>query len=230
MTGGTSASDEWQNHVDKIEAILHVALRELRKEGVSGNETHMNREFYFRILRANQQVYRQSPAKALSNPPTPEAQNLPSRSDAEPDPRTKKIPDFQWSFIDHEAEDPDEGVRTYVIECKKLGKPDRADWNYNENYANHGVLRFVHPAHLYGKDAVAGAMVGYVHSMEFSSIHSEVDTIVSTHAIASLPHPATGWIAGGVSTIDHELTRAQGVSPYKLRHFWVDLRPPAVAV
>jgi hypothetical protein len=218
----------WTSHVAKVEAILRIALRQLRDDGLSGNETHLNRELYFRILRANKEIYRVTPEQAFSMPPVPEAQNTPSRDDDERDPRTKKIPDFQWNYIDHEAADPEKSVCTYVIECKKLGTPTRADWNFNSNYAEHGVRRFVDPSHLYGKDAVGGAMIGYVLSMELPEIHDEVDAAVVVNSIAAVPTPAAGWQVGDLSEIRHTLARTHGVSPYQLTHFWIDMRTERV--
>jgi hypothetical protein len=218
------AEDAWANNVSKIEDILRSALAMMQSEGLSGNENRLNRELYFRIVRANNAIYKLQPERAFDHPPAAEAQNTPTRTDGERDSRTKKIPDFQWNFVDHNADNPEEGIRTYVIECKKLGSPERADWNYNENYAHHGVRRFVDPSHLYGKEDPDGAMIGYVHSMEFTDIHKEVDNAIVHNSIVSLPGPPAGWAVGGVSELEHPVSRVKGVSPYRLKHFWIDLR------
>ena len=134
------------------------------------------------------------------------------------------IPDFYWSFIDYLVTDPKRSGRFFFIECKRLGKPKRTDWIFNENYINHGVLRFVTEEHAYAQGEISSAMVGYVQNMEFDEILREVNETAKAVSVPILVGPIGGWQKNDISILEHELERPFPISPLKLNHFWVDLR------
>jgi hypothetical protein len=125
---------------------------------------------------------------------------------------------------DHGADDPLSGVWTFVIECKRLGDSGRSDWVLNQNYVNHGIIRFIAVEHGYARNDGAGAMVGYVQNMDLPDILAEVNTAASSAGIPDLLLSGVGWKPDSTSLLDHILTRSEGVSPFHLAHFWVDLR------
>jgi hypothetical protein len=153
-----------------------------------------------------------------------EANNQPSPDDSERTPREGKRPDFQWNFQDDQAEDLDRATRTYVVECKRLGRAI-GTWVLNVNYVAQGVRRFVDASHLYGKDDSGGGMIGYVQSMDVDSIWDEVAQQLVDAGFAALPKPGPHPGSTVLHSASHDLTRADAWSPFRLRHFWVDLRP-----
>jgi hypothetical protein len=80
---------------------------------------------------------------------------------------------------------------------------------------------------------MAGGMIGYVESMELEDILDDVNTnirIASTSAwpISELELSSEGWKENGVTNLFHPepIPRPFEVSPFTLRHLWVDLRNP----
>lgn len=155
--------------------------------------------------------------------PILEANNQPSPDDIERTPRENKRPDFQWSVQDDEAEDLDHAARSYVVECKRLGEA-AGRWVFNANYVDHGVRRYIDTAHLYGKDDIGGAMIGYVQSMDIASIWTEVDHQITTARLPSLPQPMPLSGSAVLHFASHQLLRTAAASPFALGHIWVDLR------
>ena len=66
-------------------------------------------------------------------------------------------------------------------------------------------------------------MIGYWQSMAPDDVLGEVN---AECAGKSLPHLGltTGWGNGGTTHFEHSFARPFEISPFKLRHFWVDLR------
>ncbi len=214
----------WDRHVELVLTVLVRALAILQSRvGSTDSEISLNRELYLCLLDANREVYA-STGEAFDHAPTPEGKNPPDADDLQRVLREDKIPDFYWGFIDHSAINPRSGVRNFVIECKRLGKPTRADWVFNENYINHGVLRFVTKVYGYAKGEKEGAMVGYVQSMDFGDILIEVNRTATGVSVAELEGPDGGWQLGGTSNLHHNLTRPFKISPFYLQHWWVDIR------
>jgi hypothetical protein len=182
----------------------------------------LNRELYFCLLEANARQWRDR-NDGFAHPPDPEGKNPPDADDDRRTAREDKIPDFRWSFIDHAATDPRRGARHFIIECKRLGRPPRADWILNANYIHHGVLRFVYPEHGYAKGEASAAMVGYLESMEPDDVLGEVNAVAASAGIAALIGPVGDWRVDAVSRLDHQVVRPPE-AVLALRHCWVDLR------
>jgi hypothetical protein len=157
--------------------------------------------------------------------PTREGKNPPYESDIDPTERESYIPDFLWKIVDDQA-DEEFCERHFVLECKRLGSPSSKTWKLNENYVQNGIRRFITQPHEYGKGDDACGMVGYVQSMAFDEILKEVNLAIiqNPEPISLLSPPIEGWNEKGVSTMEHQLERLFPISPFRLRHFWVDLR------
>jgi len=155
-----------------------------------------------------------------------EANNQPSPDDSERTPRENKRPDFQWSVQDEQAADPERATRSYVVECKRLGEPADA-WVFNTNYVAFGVRRYVDISHLYGKDDMGGAMIGYIQSMDIETIWSDVGRQLGNAGLSMLPKPLPVSGSSVLHQTSHHIIRMEAVSPFQLDHIWVDLRPSA---
>ena len=155
-----------------------------------------------------------------------EGQNLPGQGD-KPAESERKRPDFYWHIANHLAGD-DEAELRFVLECKRLGTPERSGENFelNKNYARKGILRFLMSSHEYGKGDDEGGMIGYVQSMEFADILEEINQTARENpvSITGIPLPPDGWVKDGISEMGHVLERPFPISPFRLRHFWVDIR------
>jgi len=137
--------------------------------------------------------------------------------------REQKRPDFQWIYLDRYESDPRRSSKQFVIECKRLGAPPRADWVLNLNYLEHGIARFRHPDWAYAKRAESGAMIGYMQTMTPAAILAAVNTECSSQSFPDLT-PIDAWISGGTTRLGHSFERSFEISPIKLFHFWIDLR------
>ena len=78
----------------------------------------------------------------------------------------------------------------------------------------------------YGKGDDTCGMVGYVQSMEFDGILQEINLAINKNPepISSLSSPVSGWQEKGASELEHQLERSFPISPFRMHHFWVDLR------
>lgn len=184
----------------------------------SSTQPSLNREL-FRCFR--------KACQALGFPhhlPTREGKNPPYYGDISPAEREQKRPDFYWQFIDALASE-DSCERRFILECKRLGYPSSSNWRLNVNYVNHGVSRFCSFPHEYGKGDDAGGMIGYVQNMGFDDILLEVNEAVD-NGIETIPvlQLVQHWEEKGVREFVHDLERPFPISPFRLHHFWVDLR------
>ena len=232
------STDLWPSFVDKVQDLIRSGLEGLAADAAVGDltalcENDLNRQLFFRMKRIAAARYKTLLSLTPQPPlirehtwnlnPTLEANNQPSPDDIERTPRENKRPDFQWSVQDDEAEDLDRATRTYVVECKRLGQAV-GSWVFNTNYVDHGVRRYVDSAHLYGKDDVGGAMIGYVQSMNIATIWTEVDSQIVANGLAVLPPPTPFSDSPVLHFASHFLSRMDAVSPFHLHHVWVDLR------
>lgn len=219
-----SQIDLWSRHERRVLDVFAEALSLLRAEkDLKRSEVELNRKLYLCLHDANSQLWR-SGKGGLDCVPVSEAKNQPDPDDDRRAKREDKVPDFQWSFYDHAEPNPRRSAHHFVIECKRLGSPPRADWVLNENYVGHGILRFVHAEHGYAKGEASAAMVGYIESTEPDAILAEVNVAASKVGVASIPRPLAGWQIDGVSRLDHQVARPSPGSTLALRHLWVDLR------
>jgi hypothetical protein len=210
----------WVKCETRCLSILERALVLLRNsQGHSQPEIELNRRLYFCLLTASRELF---PESDLA--PVQECNNQPDPDDEARAKREQKRPDFQWIFLDRYEADPERSSKQFVVECKRLGNPPRPNWVLNLNYANHGIKRFKDPIHAYAKRFPSAAMVGYWQSMEAAEVLEEVN---EESQKSDLPHLLlTGsWKSGGVSHLEHTFERPFDISPFRLMHLWIDLRP-----
>jgi len=161
----------------------------------------------------------------INSPPVYECINQPLEDEEHLDVSRKKRPDFQWGYINHLEPDPRKSAKHYYIECKRLGTPIRNDWVFNQNYISNGVLRFAKQEWKYGRASSSGTMIGYIQSMEAKNILTEVNKEARNSGITAIQLNPEGWKKNGISRLEHEFDRPRVLpTPFKLRHFWLDLR------
>jgi hypothetical protein len=205
----------WDNHERRVLSVLRGALDLLAAQRPTGDEADLNRALYGCILTANANI-RKAGGEAFDYPPTWEGRNPPTPATLAL-PAERKIPDFLWGYIDHNANDAQEGARLFCIECKKLGARTAAGRIFTVDYITHGVHRFVHQDWRYGKDVPSGAMVGYVENLRSTDILREVNAAAKRSALPSLRRAGS---SGSREELEHTLKRTFAVSPFLLRHMW----------
>lgn len=212
----------WESHERRVLAVLRSALRRLPAKRLRGDESELNRELHL-LLRDVNKENRSSgsdlwvdemPILEARNPPTPGTENLASE---------RKIPDLQWRFEDHLERDARRSERTFVIECKRLGARSGAGRGLNVRYADQGVRRFAHPEWRYGGGVASGAMVGYVESLTLEEIIADVNRGLIQLQLPALNLPQTA--GRPLTEMAHTFNRPFEVSPFRLVHLWVDIRP-----
>lgn len=221
-----SKIDSWANFEARILKVVVIALEilSLKTEDLTKeNEDDLNYKLYFCMLQAVRVLG--GADSGIDSPPVYECTNQPLEDEKRLDMARQKRPDFQWGYIDHSEPDPRKSSKHYYIECKRLGSPSSKSWVLNQNYISNGVIRFINNSHKYGRASSSGAMIGYVQSMEPKNILIEVNTEATNNTIPLIKLSREGWKTKGVSRLDHEFDRPKvPPSPFKLRHFWLDLR------
>jgi len=214
----------WANHERRVLNILTLALEMLREDGdLDINEDGLNRKLCRRILRANRIFWDQG--EGIPSIPMYEAHNQPDANDEERARREDKKPDFQWGLFDYSEPDLDKSAKIYVIECKRLGTPITKSWVFNKNYVKNGIIRFLKAEYGYGKSVSSGVIVGYIRSMDFQDILSEVNSCAEEESLPEIMLSSDEWNEEGVSRLEEELQRPEvSPSPFNLRHLWADLR------
>ncbi len=218
-----SALASWEEHEHRVLEVVGLALADLQAtERLPTGEPALNRELHFCLRRVNVRLLRQG--RGVQSTFVWEAQNQPLIDDEMGAVREDKRPDFQCGFVNLQEGDDDRASMFYTIECKRLGRPANR-WIFNVNYVEKGVVRFVTEEHGYGKATPSGAMLGYVQSMELDDILAEVNAAAEKRLLPPIILSGGGWRQNGVSRLDHRLTRpASMLSPFDLRHLWVDIR------
>lgn len=213
----------WHEHERRVLEIICGALLELRQaRPLPEDEPGLNRNLHFCLRRVNARLSREG--RGLAAPPVWEGQNQPLIDDEARTTREDKRPDFQCGFVNLQESDDDRASMFYTIECKRLGTRV-GHWVLNVNYVEHGILRFVAEEHGYGKATPSGAMIGYVQSMELDEILSQVNAAGQNRLLPPIVLTDGEWRQNGVSRLAHTLTRpASLLSPFELRHMWVDIR------
>jgi hypothetical protein len=200
-------------------SILEGALLLLRKKGdLPEAEGELNRRLYFCLLEANRKLYPKNDIAPIS-----ECNNQPDPDDETRTAREHKRPDFQWIFLDRYETNVRRCSKQFVVECKRLGKPSRANWVFNVNYVGNGVSRFRDPQWSYAQRFPSGAMVGYWQSMDSKQILIEINTESRKNSLPDLALIGT-WNPGGISRLEHSFERSFDISPFKLHHLWIDLK------
>ena len=207
----------WAKREAMFIAILERAMQLLQAEReLPDSECDLNHLFYFRLLKASRDLY---PSDLVS--PMMECNNQPDPDDEARVAREHKRPDFQWSYLDKYEPDHERSSKQFTVECKRLGTPRKAGWIFNINYVTKGICRFRNPAWGYGQRFPSGAMVGYWQSMELAQILREVNEEAARNGLSEIV-PVSGQ--KGIHHSAHYIVRAFPVSPFRLRHLWIDLR------
>jgi hypothetical protein len=210
----------WTKHQDRCLSTVERALVLLSQtDNLPESEVDLNRLLHFCLLRANRELY---PKNEIA--PSTECNNQPDPDDETRMKREQKRPDFQWIFLDRYETDPLRSSRQFVVECKRIGTALRTDWMFNKNYTNHGIERFRETEWAYAKGAASGAMVGYWQSMDADDVLAEVHQEVRAKSFPDLIVLGT-WKLADVSRLEHSFERTFQVSPFRLHHLWIDLRP-----
>lgn len=209
----------WAKREERCLAIIERALRLLRsEEDLPESECDLNRRFFFQLLQSSRDLYPSDPIG-----PVAECNNQPDIDDDARAVREHKRPDFQWVYLDKYEPDPKRAQRQFILECKRLGRPQRSDWILNVNYVRNGVARFRDPAWGYGRRFQSAAMVGFWQSMDLDEVVKEVN---EEAARSALPHILpTGNLMPDGHRSEHTFDRPFPVSPFRLLHLWIDLRP-----
>ena len=210
----------WEELERSALAILRSSLLLLRTDSPSDGESKLNRELYFCINEVNNEN-RKSGGPWIASPVILEARNPPT-PDTEDSASERKIPDLSWQYYDHLAQDPRRAVRSFAIECKRLGSPSSSGWKFNVHYVEDGVRRFTHLDWRYGKDVATGSMVGYVESLTPEHVGSEVNEALKQHGMSTLTLPPAD---GPLMEMEHSLVRPFAITPFRLVHLWIDIRP-----
>lgn len=209
----------WAARKAKCFSTITEALKRLcNTPDLPKSEVELNRRFYFCLLEASRSLY---PDDEIA--PLAECNNQPDPDDEARARRELKRPDFQWIYLDRYEADPRHSSKQFVVECKRLGKPVRADWVLNVNYVQNGIMRFKDPEWAYAQQGSSGAMIGYWQDMQASDVLSEINGETRRSSLPDLILVGT-WNSGDVSRCEHTFERSFDVSPFKLHHFWVDLR------
>lgn len=228
-----SQLNSWERHTKNVNEAIIKGLRLLRspyyqdrlqaqiKEDAHPEriEDHLNRILCFCLRVANKEL------RACGQSPKWEARGQPDPDDIQRPEREKKIPDFQWGYLDLQEENPERGDRIYFIECKRLGEPSSSSHKLNIEYVTNGICRFISVEHGYGQGENSGAMIGYVESMYFADILQEVNDKITSldEGIPVLSVDGT-WEEKDTNYLEHEFERPFPKSPFQLHHFWIDVR------
>nr|VFK43807.1 MAG: hypothetical protein BECKTC1821D_GA0114238_101833 [Candidatus Kentron sp. TC] len=209
----------WAKHLDHYLAVFERALMLLGQEEESPIlERELNRLLDVKLVDACVELDK----KQRFSHPVAEAKNPPDPKFRETQPYEEKWPDFQWTHIDQSmASKPEK--RSFAIECKRLGEPVKGR-NLNREYVTKGVIRFQHPDWKYGQKLPDGLMIGYVQNGELNEILVEIDGALRDRAINELARDDEGWREDAVSRLSHRFARKFPISPFRLTHFWLDLR------
>lgn len=209
----------WRRREIKCLAIITRALDLFRQQDdFPESEIELNRAFYFCLLAASRELFPDDEVAPLT-----ECCNQPDTDDSARARREQKRPDFQWVYLDRYESDPLRSSKQFVVECKRLGEPPRADWVLNFNYIEHGIVRFRHPDWAYAKRAPSGAMIGYMQTMTPETILAAVNAECQRQALTDLI-PDGAWAEGATTQLGHSFDRSFEISPIRLHHFWIDLR------
>ena len=200
--------------------IVAEAAELLSCQSPHEDEPSLNRKLYRSIIT----TYRNRQIRGEDTPdfaPAFDAPNPPLNYEFTPS--ENKRPDLRWDLVDP-LSDPDspDSVRSFAVECKRLRSKSKAGWKFNKSYALHGVKRFVDLGHQYGVNLETGTMVGYWQNMTQTAVLAEVNAELSTLGLPNLVFNDN--TQGSIHQTDQILQRPFNMSPYQLRHVWVDLR------
>jgi len=210
----------WQRHVELYTEIFIISLNRLCIENCIDDQEYEDKINYYlwEILR---EVCLESSSKNNQEIPPPTYQQpIPdSKRVAIYGSRTLKKPDFT---CDKNNNIEPRWVSLH-IECKKLGKPRKLSWKFNERYILDGILRFDSKEHQYGADSFSGIMIGYIVSMLPEDILKEVNMILNKSSIGCTKLKFN-FKSNPVFKTNQKINR-QNVKPknFELIHLWANL-------
>src|SRR5580700_9532229 len=212
----------WERRRAHYFAVFRLALMLLReRSSLPEGELDLNREYRFAVSTACRRLDPLGqfgrPVFEAQSPPDPDAETM--------QPHEWKRPDAQWLHDDPAAPDERHCEKSFFVEFKRLGSPTPTRRDLNEEYISHGVERFRSLEHRYGMHMSEGLMIAYLQSMGLQAVYAEV----CRHAVAMKFPPlvlaASGWQPKGVTELFHHFERDFPlISPFGLRHFWVDIQ------
>lgn len=217
----------WERYERSVLEVFLLALNLLRgkKLAATVDENDINRALYLCLRAANLGLRKHG--RGLESTPTLEAPIQPDPANQERVPQEFKRPDFQCELIDDQAE----VCRHYHIECKRLGARPSRGRDLTEEYVSRGVSRFRDDTHRYGHRCCSGAMIGYIQNLgvddalSLDGILSRVNAANQRLGLSLIALSATRWKPSDVSRLDQSFVRTFAISPFDLRHLWVDMRP-----
>lgn len=197
--------------------IVTEAVQLLAGSDAGENEPSLNRKLYQSIISTYHRRHMRGD-EAPDFAPAFDAPNPPLTYEFAPS-ETKR-PDLRWDLVDHQA--GPESVRSFAVECKRLRSMSSSGWKFNNAYAVHGVARFVAPDHQYGANTASGTMVGYWQNMSRGAILAEVNAALQSIGLPDLVF--NNEPSDSLHQTDQTLNRSFEISPYRLRHLWLDMR------
>lgn len=198
--------------------IVTEAVQLLADKDAAENEPSLNRKLYQSIIftykrrrmRGEDDTPDFAPAFDAPNPPV----------SYEFTPSENKRPDLRWDLVDHLSEP--ESVRSFAVECKRLRSNSATGWQFNKSYALNGIARFVGLDHQYGANMASGTMVGYWQNMTRNAVLTDINSALTSIGLPTLEF--TDEPSGLLHQTDQMLRRPFDISPYQLRHLWLDMR------
>lgn len=211
----------WEHRRVHYCAVFERALLLLRNRVVlPEDEPNLTRELRFTVVTARREL---DPEGRFDRPHF-ESQNLADPDSEFVQPHEYKRPDIQWVHDDESASDDRHREKSFVIECKRLGSTTASGWNLNYQYVFNGISRFRSTEWRYGSSMAEGAMIGFVQSMDLALLHAEINQHASEAATPALELATEMFSERGVSRLVHDFTRTFPVSPFRVTHFWLDVR------
>ena len=209
-----SQIDLWQQHASAVMNVLRRAADLMIAGGDRGLEPDLNRQLLLYLHQATRDLEQQG-AYVPSTYPMLEAQNQPAPSTKGASSEDKR-PDLQWGYRDSQIPDSMDAIRTFYIECKRIGTA-----SLDPLYVKEGVWRFIDKIWSYGRNVTDGAMVGYV---EGKGPDSALMRVNAASASAGVPTLTQVSEYGARRELGHELIRNFEKSPFRLYHVWIDTR------
>lgn len=242
-----SKLNSWDEHSEKVmDVIVEALLLFYSEEGASklkeelsiANdwreiEVKLNTILYFFLCKANrvlQQEIKDGKKRGVNTFPEYEPQNSFNLNDRsiEAIKRQFKNPDITWGYADFtpsdDVNDSYKGNRNFVIECKRLGSPPSKSTVLNKKYVTEGIKRFLNDEHRYSENELTSAMIGYIEDMKFEDILTEVNQTIDKQLKIAKLVKITDWQEKSTTQLHHSFNRPFHKSPFKLHHFWIDLR------
>jgi hypothetical protein len=227
-----SAAVTWPRFEQTVLAVFAEALRRLAaRVRYPAAEEPINLELYWLAVEVHHALMN-SRSGSMPFVILFDSTNQPEPDDAARSQRLRKRPDFTCAITNSQAADYLLSQLKYYLECKRLGRAE-GNWVFNENYTQHGVVRFMHTNWQYGKGCTSATMIGYLQNMDPDDVFAEVDKFARARSIPSLQR-AMAWAARDVTRLSQPpLQRDFAPAEIQLGHLWVDLqhchfeKPPA---